>query len=192
MSKKIKLGVLFPNHLNLNGDSGNLVVLKKRLELNGKSSEIVDVSVKELSTVDFILLGHGSKAAWLDIMIRRPNLATEVSSYVSDERILLAVASGYEFLANEVFAKAVKTIERRSEFVADEFGFVGYLNSESGLPLSQWHRNAFMTLLHGPILAKNPTLADEIIHRAGWVDKPVELRRLDDLSFASRKTAFEH
>lgn len=51
-------------------------------------------------------------------------------------------------------------------------------------------RNAFGTYLHGPILPKNPTLADEIIRRAleRKYGKSVQLAQIDD-SFAYRAAA---
>jgi CobQ-like glutamine amidotransferase family enzyme len=58
-----------------------------------------------------------------------------------------------------------------------------------------WYKNALLTQLHGPVLAKNPELADEIISSNGWADialRSQELDAVDELAAQSRKTAFEH
>jgi CobQ-like glutamine amidotransferase family enzyme len=39
----IRLGVLFPKHLNLNGDFGNVEVLARQLEWRGHEVQIVEL-----------------------------------------------------------------------------------------------------------------------------------------------------
>ena len=75
-----------------------------------------------------------------------------------------------------------------------EEGVVGYLNSDSSNKESQWHKNTLLTLLHGPVLAKNPALADELIHRMGIEvnSDSKEFSKIDELAEASRRTAFEN
>ena len=65
----IRLGVLFPEHLNLNGDYGNLEVIARQLEWREMATEIVAVGTRaELTSgLDFLLIGHGSSAAWASI-----------------------------------------------------------------------------------------------------------------------------
>jgi CobQ-like glutamine amidotransferase family enzyme len=51
--------------------------------------------------------------------------------------------------------------------VADlgEHSVLGYRNCASSLPDVAWIQNVLVTALHGPVLAKNPILADEILSR---------------------------
>jgi CobQ-like glutamine amidotransferase family enzyme len=77
----------------------------------------------------------------------------------------------------------------------DVDGVIGYKNSDSKTSDFEWHINALLTQLHGPLFAKNPSLADEFISRNGWADVSLSngsLDELDALSDLSRKTAFEH
>jgi CobQ-like glutamine amidotransferase family enzyme len=193
--KTIKLAAISPTHLNLNGDLGNLVVLKKRLELRGVHSEIVFLSGDEdLSKFDFVLVGHGSKSAWAELLSLRPSLLKQLESFSREGGALLAVASAADLLQPLLTGDEVLSGDWVSEFV-DVAGVVGYLNTTSKAPVIQWTRNTLLTQLHGPVLAKNPSLADEIIERNGWIGESSaspEIAELDELAKQSRKIAFEH
>jgi len=193
--KTIKLAAISPTHLNLNGDLGNLVVLKKRLELRGVHSEIVFLSGDEdLSKFDFVLVGHGSKSAWAELLSLRPSLLKQLESFSREGGALLAVASAADLLQPLLTGDEVLSGDWVSEFV-DVAGVVGYINTTSKAPVIQWTRNTLLTQLHGPVLAKNPSLADEIIERNGWIGESSaspEIAELDELAKQSRKIAFEH
>lgn len=195
MPKTIKLAAISPGHLNLNGDLGNLVVLKKRLELRGVQSEISFISGNEdFSNLDFVLAGHGSKSAWGELLANNPRLLENLESYSSEGGALLAIASAADLLLPLLTGDEVLSGRWVSEFV-DADGVVGYLNTTSKAPVIQWIRNTLLTQLHGPVLAKNPSLADEIINRNGWVvekSASSELAELDELAKQSRRIAFEH
>lgn len=195
MSKVIQLAAISPEHLNLNGDLGNLLVLKKRLALRGVESEISFLSGHEsLQNFDLVLIGHGSKAAWVQLLSNCSELIENVVTYVQGNGAILAVASAMDILKPALTGVEVVMGNWTSEFVADGTT-VGYLNSSSKGPLVQWYQNALLTQLHGPILAKNPLLADEIISRNGWTDTAVTLPALDELDALaeqSRRIAFEH
>lgn len=195
MSKVIQLAAISPEHLNLNGDLGNLLVLKKRLALRGVESEISFLSGHEsLQNFDLVLIGHGSKAAWVQLLSNCSELIDNVVTYVKGNGAILAVASAMDILKPALTGVEVVIGNWTSEFVADGTT-VGYLNSSSKGPLVQWYQNALLTQLHGPILAKNPLLADEIISRNGWTDIAVTLPALDELDALaeqSRRIAFEH
>jgi CobQ-like glutamine amidotransferase family enzyme len=195
VSKVIQLAAISPEHLNLNGDLGNLLVLKKRLALRGVESEISFLSGHEsLQNFDLVLIGHGSKAAWVQLLSNCSELIDNVVTYVKGNGAILAVASAMDILKPALTGVEVVIGNWTSEFVADGTT-VGYLNSSSKGPLVQWYQNALLTQLHGPILAKNPLLADEIISRNGWTDIAVTLPALDELDALaeqSRRIAFEH
>lgn len=196
---EIRIGTLFPEDLNLNGDQANLLVLKKRLANYGKTSQIVEIDgPADLGQFSFVFLGHGPKAAWSSIKAAYPNLFADLKSAMEHGSFVFAVGSGYINLVQELSLELPQpeeaTGEHRSEFV-DVNGIVGYLNSDSNLSPLVFQEDLLLTLLHGPVLAKNPDLADKIILRMGWADpvnKTAGLKRLDELSGLSRKTAFEH
>ena len=195
MSRVIRLGAISPTHLNLNGDLGNLLVLKKRLEWRNVESSIEHLNGSEdLNGFDFILVGHGSNAAWKQLLDSRSDLLEKLVSYVESNGALLAVASAADRLQPLLTGVEVTFGGRVSEFF-DVDGVVGYKNSGSQGENLSCYKNALLTQLHGPVLAKNPELADQIISSNGWADialRSHELDAVDELAAHSRKTAFEH
>lgn len=96
MSKILKFAALYPNHLDLNGDHANLLVLKKRLEWRGVAAEIVEVfEPTDLANFDLVLLGHGSSAAWDDLESIDSSLISKIMNIISSNVPVLAVGSGY-------------------------------------------------------------------------------------------------
>ena len=194
MARTLKLAALYPEHLDLNGDHGNLLVLQKRLAWRGTSSEIVSVTQpKDLEVFDFLLLGHGSKDAWAEVLRIDPELISKIGLLARDGKAVLAINSGYGNLVQELDSTNLNYGQHVSEFqLVDDV--VGYVNSDLDLPAIQTFGNTVLTLFHGPVLAKNPELADMIIKQAGWCDVDLssnELITVSELARASRKAAFE-
>lgn len=192
MSKNLVLGSLFPDDLNLNGDQANLLVIQKRLRLQDVTSQIVEVASSDLGEVDLLFLGHGSIAAWDFIDKHHPRAMSDIASYFQSGKPLFAVSSGALRVLGQTGRKFTEG-DHRSEFV-DVDGIVGYLNSPVQDFIFEKIQNSWFTMLHGPVLAKNPDLADQICSELGWVVQPKTsetLLRLDDLADASRKIAFE-
>ncbi len=193
MSRVIRLAALYPEHLNLNGDHANLLVLQKRLNWRNVDSEVIAITRKEnLDKFDFLVLGHGSADAWAELSNLDSDLITRVASFINAGKPVIAISSGYELLIEEMNALKVKHVERVSEF--QEFnGVVGYINSEADLPAVTWIKNSLLTLFHGPVLAKNPELADRIIENANWsnLGSDARIENVDSLAVASRRIAFE-
>lgn len=194
MSKSLKFAALYPKHLDLNGDHGNLLVLQKRLLWRGVQAEIIPVvKPQTLEDFDFVLLGHGTKDAWAEVLSLDPELLTNLAQLTHNGKPVMAISSGYEFLIEEIESTQAKHAEHVSEFRnADEI--VGYMNTAVVLPEIRTIRQTTLTLFHGPVLAKNPGLADKIISAAGWCDVSIEnhqLHTVDEFAEASRRTAFE-
>lgn len=194
MSNRVRLAALYPEHLNLNGDLANLTVLKKRLEWAGVDAEIVNVDKPaDLGPFDVVVLGHGSRDAWVQLAQIDPQLVSKVADLVRAGKRVLAVSSGYEQLIEEIEGRNVKHNARVSEFLEYE-GIVGYVNSEAELEPAQWMENSLLTLLHGPIFAKNPALADKFLGnliQGSGNPKNENFSRIAELAEASRKIAFE-
>lgn len=194
MPRVIKFAAVSPRHLNLNGDLGNLLVLQKRLAWRNVESSITELSGSDgLTGFDFVLLGHGSKAAWSQLLQENPRLLQDVVSYINNGGAVLAVASAADQLQPLLTSVPVRTGEWESRFVRED-DVVGYLNTSSKADYLVWHQNAVLTQLHGPVLAKNPKLADEIISKNGWADianRNDELIEVDNLAAQSRESAFE-
>jgi len=193
VSKSIRLAALYPNHLNLNGDLANLLVLQKRLEWYGLEADVVYVEKPtDLTKFDVVLLGHGSRDAWAQLEDIDPELIPSVASLVSAGKKVMAVSSGYELLIEAIDGLVVKHSERVSEFRSHE-EIVGYVNSEAELEPIRWINDSLFTLFHGPVFAKNPDLADKFLGSliTGLSAANEHFSKISELAEVSRKTAFE-
>ena len=191
----IRIGCLFPEHLNLNGDYGNVEVISKQLTWRGLDSVVLPVTTpSDLENgFDFIFAGHGSMAAWSAIngafSVIEPTLAELFANGLPG----LAISTGYERLvAAGIFGGALNSHgqHRLSKFAveSDLNGEVlGYINTESTLPVIRRERNLVGTMFHGPILAKNTNWLDELMSKiathAGVDLKPIqESKKADRLA----------
>lgn len=193
MSKTVKLAVLYPGHLNLNGDAANFDVLQRRLEWSGFVSEIHRIEKPtRLENFDYVLLGHGSPDAWSQLADIDSGLIPDLVKLVEAGVPVMAVSSGYEILFEALNGSTVKHSERVSEF-RDSEGVVGYVNSEAQLPEITWVKKSLLTLFHGPVFAKNPDLADKFLGDVftGAKSTLSEIIYVNDLAAASRRIAFE-
>ncbi len=178
--REFEIAALFPRHLNLNGDLANAGVLAKRLGWYGYGSNVslVDLNDAAPGRVDLVVLGHGSPGAWSEILKDGGEALAWLERAIESGVLVLAIGSGFEHLAARgYFGDQLKNASaslgvRRSEFavataeVFDEgIEVLGYVNSESNLPLIANSERLVGTLLHGPLLAKNPKLADAIIRQ---------------------------
>jgi CobQ-like glutamine amidotransferase family enzyme len=194
VSKIVRLGTLFPEDLNLNGDQANLLVLRKRLELRGVECLIQTAKPDQLDGYGLLFLGHGSKGAWAELSASQPEL---ISNFLNANAAVKFVAGNGVEKVLEVSGNLVRQSSWSSEFVSQD-GVVGYLNDDLAGPVFTYESTpkgiTVLSRLHGPILAKNPTIADKIIFDAGWAQESssAELDKLDQLAELSRKTAFEH
>ena len=188
----IRLGTFFGNRLNLDGDQGNLLALKRYLEAAGFAVEVHAVaSTEQALDSHFLLLGHGSQAAMESLEDRLPSFDWRT---IIQEVPGLAVGSGVEWLSEHLSGPgAFSRIERVSEFKVAEMGdlrVLGYRNSDTNLPDLRLEHQFLLTMLHGPIIAKNPRLlhksAVAAIRRAGgeWpsVIPPTAVKWVDQLN----------
>jgi len=181
---------LFPEMLNLNGDSANSMVLKKNLQWMGEPSQILPVSnetelielsrlVKNGETGIFVTIGHGSAAAMQSLAPYDGHIQALLLQMVEAKTPGIVVGSALAWAGVDVSSKR----ERRSEFVVahvDAEGWpteaLGYLNSDLSLEPIRVEGNLVLTLLHGPFLAKNPLWLDRIIEILGVETTTSELK----------------
>jgi CobQ-like glutamine amidotransferase family enzyme len=182
----ITLYTIAPARLNLNGDQANLLVIKRRLEWMGIECKLVAVeSVDQLSAItpklgDFLLVGHGSRAAMKSLepwSAWRETVAQLIEKGIAG----IAVGTGYEAMS-----PGFKRAARLSEYANIEASvglpaINGYVNTDTDLPLIQKvGENFIFTMVHGPVLAKTPELADWFIERLGVKPVPNEKSVLVD------------
>jgi CobQ-like glutamine amidotransferase family enzyme len=224
MARALTLVHLYPREMNIYGDTGNVVVLRRRTEWRGLPVEVVRVGVGDPLPVDadMLLGGGGQDAAQGEIGADFAARGAELRALADDGVVMLAICGSYQMLGHEfrtsegrsikgVGVLDVVTVGQPERLIGnlvvdtpDAGRLVGYEN-HSGLtelgagvrPLGRTgtgrgnngrdgtegavRDNVIGTYLHGPVLAKSPRFADELLRRAyrrrGESD---ELAPLDD------------
>jgi CobQ-like glutamine amidotransferase family enzyme len=199
---------LYPREMNIYGDTGNVLVLRRRLEWRGLPSRVIPVQVGDpLPTdTDLILGGGGQDAAQGEIgrdFVRR---GPELRAMADDGVVMLTICGSYQLLGHQFLTKDGQVIDgvgvldvttRGSDtrlignnHVQTDWGRLVGFENHSGLtelgtgvrPLGQTQAgrgnngtdrtegavrdNVFGSYLHGPVLAKSPGFADELLRRA--------------------------
>ena len=101
--KPLTIVHLFPELLNLYGDGGNVIALTRRLQWRGLPVEVREVGMgdaMDFSQADIVFIGGGADREQMivkDAMVARKS---ELSAYVADGGVLLAVCGGYQFLGH--------------------------------------------------------------------------------------------
>ena len=217
---------LFPELLNLYGDGGNVIALTRRLQWRGLPVEVREIGMgdaMDFSQADIVFIGGGADREQMivkDAMVARKS---ELSAYVADGGVLLAVCGGYQFLGHsyamdDVVVEGLGVIDM--ETVRGEGRLIGNAVIQSDIcdapivgfenhggrttlgpdakPLGRvlgktfgnngedgfegvHQGNLIGTYLHGPLLPKNPQVADYLIAQAyERRGDALELAPLDD------------
>lgn len=226
---KLEICHLYPDVLNLYGDRGNIICIKKRLEWRGIEANVTELKIggkRSLSDFDLIFAGGGQD---FDQQVLLADLAggmaAELKSAVNDGKVVLAICGGYQMLGNYYKASSglqcdfagaidVHTVGVSERMTGDimfectpecggslAIGFENhsgrtYLgsgvaplgtvrrgfgnNGEDGTEGARWG-NVFGSYAHGPLLPKNPKLADFILSLSLSARYPgLTLAELDD------------
>ena len=208
--RRLRVAHLYPELLNLYGDSGNILVLRRRMEWRGMVCEVREVHMGErpsLADVDLVFVGGGSDREQRIVCDELQAVKSELHSFVEDDGVLLAVCGGYQLLGHSYLMgdeevrglslvdlytdrgspRLIGNIAVQSRIAAHVI--VGYENhggrthlgagveplgrvlhghgndGESGYE-GCLYRNVVGTYVHGPLLPKNPDVADWLIRRA--------------------------
>jgi lipid II isoglutaminyl synthase (glutamine-hydrolysing) len=229
----LTLAHLYPREMNIYGDTGNVLVLSKRLQWRGLPFTVVAINPGDdiPQDVDILVGGGGQDAAQGDLgqdFVRR---SATLRALADDGVVMLAICGTYQLLGHEFLTKdgvripgaGILDITTRgsdqrligNNSVDSPWGSLVGFENHSGLtdlgagvqPIGRTANgrgnngadgsegatrdNVFGTYLHGPVLAKGPGFADEILRRAlsrrGWAG---ELSSLDDsMALAAAKVA---
>lgn len=222
--KRIVIAHMYPREMNIYGDMGNILTLRRRLEWRGFETEVRAVEIGQefdFSSVDILFGGGGQDRGQLlvgdDLMTKAADIRVALTAGLPT----LVVCGLYQ-----LFGHSFKTVQGREIPGIDVFnattiggskrmignividsplgrlvGFEnhsgqtvldpgqawlgkvrrGYGNNPRRQTEGAWTANAIGTYLHGPVLPKNPSLADHIILKAlkrrGMADS---LEPLDD------------
>ncbi|MEY4434729.1 MAG: hypothetical protein RIR16_769 [Actinomycetota bacterium] len=189
----IRIGSLFPGHLNLNGDMANADILSYYLKLAGLEHEIAKIESLVDTDFDFVVIGHGSSAAWRNLPPAR-DIAKFITQLNQQGATCLLIGSAVTKLSEPLgFSKVEKLSDRESVFVAEnheQHELIGYRNTEYAIPNFYESGNIWLSALHGPLLAKNPWLVEKffIKHGLEFRSLPVQIQRTTE---AARQLARE-
>lgn len=210
MERRIVIGHLFPELLNLYGDLGNITTLVKRCQWRGIEVEVYNYTIGHeipFDDLDIILLGGGSDREQRLVCDYLRTMANDIKDYIENNGVFLAICGGYQLLGSYFKTKNNKipgldildlyteqdeerligNVLIESTFTEASFKVVGFEN-HSGRTYHNYtpfgtiisghgnndkdgkegllYKNVLGTYLHGPLLPKNPTVADELIKRA--------------------------
>ncbi len=234
MANLIKIIQLYPKELNVYGDNGNLLVLKRRLEWRGFKVKIIKHQVGDKLTTkpDIIVSGGGQDSNQEKIKDDLIANAPKLKRWIEQDTPTLLICGSYQLFGNFyqtgdgqkiTGAKILDlhTIAGKQRFIGNtiinskKFGLIAAYENHSGLtylskkmkPLGLivkgagnnnqngtegvLYKNLIGTYAHGPILAKNPKIADFLI-KAALKNKnlPTKLKKLDDsLELAAQNQA---
>lgn len=99
----MKLVHLYPREMNIYGDTGNVLVLRRRLEWRHLPVEIVPVSVGDPlpNDADILLGGGGQDAAQGEIGTDFASRAAQLRAMADDGVVMLAICGSYQMLGHE-------------------------------------------------------------------------------------------
>ena len=99
---KLSICHLYPDVLNLYGDTGNIICLKKRLEWRGIESEVTQLPIganADFSRFDLFFIGGGQdfeqEVLLTDLHSGKDK---EILSAVEDEKVFLCICGGYQMM----------------------------------------------------------------------------------------------
>jgi CobQ-like glutamine amidotransferase family enzyme len=236
MKRKIQIAYLYPDEMNIYGDIGNIIVLKRRLEWRGYEAEVLPVEVGvefDWREVDLVFGGGGQDSGQLLCGKDLLRHGEELRRLAEDGAPMLLICGLYQLFGRSFVTGEGQTIPGISVFgaqtiagtkrmignvvVASErygrlVGFEnhsgqtsldvgqaglgrvqrGYGNRPAGRIEGAVMNEAIGTYLHGPVLPKNPRLADALLLaalRRRWgvevlepLDDTLELQAADQAS----------
>ena len=207
---KITIGHLYPDLLNLYGDRGNIQCLMKRCQWRGIEAETIPFELDDeidFSKLDIVLLGGGSDREQMLVCEKLKEIQKDFKAYVENCGVVIAICGGYQLLGNyykteQGEGRLIDNIVLQSDLF--DMPIVGFENHggrtyiKDNKPLGKVlygagndgksgyegvvYKNVIGTYLHGPLLPKNPQLADWLISHAleQKYGKKIELAPLDD------------
>lgn len=203
---EIAIAHFYPDLLNLYGDRGNIITLKRRLEKRGIAAHVTEYELSDeidFENADIIFIGGGSDREQLLVCRRLCEFKDRIISYAENGGVIVAVCGGYQLLGKyyklndetiegigllDIYTEQEKgrligNIILESNLINDTIvGFenhggrtyigdhtplgkvlYGFGNNEKDVAEGVVYKNVIATYLHGPLLPKNPKLADYIL-----------------------------
>ncbi len=100
-NKKLVIGHLFPDLLNMYSDRGNILALKNRLLWRGIDAEVIEFhrdDVIDITDLDIIFIGGASDREQKQALDKLRPVQNELKTYVENGGVMLAVCGGYPLI----------------------------------------------------------------------------------------------
>lgn len=215
MKRKLTIGWLYSELMNIYGDRGNVIVLQKRCDWRNIQTKVLELNVgfseEELKKCDLLLMGGAQdkqqEAVAKDIFLKQDVLKTIIEKGIPG----IYVCGAYQMLGNyykeangnkieglgifDLYTESPGEDAKRliGNIVTDcqsiDYRLVGFENhggrtylGNTAAPFGKVikgfgnngqdgtegviYKNSVGTYLHGPLLPKNPLLADYLIRQA--------------------------
>jgi CobQ-like glutamine amidotransferase family enzyme len=109
----VKLVHLYPREMNIYGDTGNVLVLRRRLEWRDLPVEVVPVNVGDPipNDADIVLGGGGQDAAQGEIGADFASRGAQLRALADDGVVFLAICGTYQMLGHEFVTHDGRRIE---------------------------------------------------------------------------------
>jgi len=111
MKNKIKLLHLYPKDMNIYGDNGNVLTIKKRLEWRGIECDVIDYNPGDIfpDDVDIIIGGGGQDSGQLKVANDIKKIESKIKKLVESGTPMLLVCGLYQLFGHrfETFEGAV-------------------------------------------------------------------------------------
>jgi len=209
MSGPVVIAHLYPDDMNIYGDIGNVIALRRRLEWRGVDVEVRAVEVGrpfDFAEVDLVFGGGGQDSGQRVIVDDLLARAGDLRALAASGTPMLVVCGTYQLFGTSLVTADGATLDGIGVFgartmagperlignivVDSTFGrLVGFENHSGRTILDPgqeplgtvtsgfgnddvsgregaWTDNVFGTYLHGPVLPKNPHLADHLLRVA--------------------------
>lgn len=101
--RKLTIGHLYPDLLNLYGDRGNIQCLKKRCQWREIEAEVICYEIDDpidFSRLDIVLLGGGSDREQMLVRDKLQEIREDFRKYVESGGVVIAICGGYQLLGN--------------------------------------------------------------------------------------------
>lgn len=108
----VKIVHLYPEEMNLYGDKGNVICLKKRLEARNYKVDVINVGMGErIPDFDILFIGGGQDKEMSIVRRDVRRKAEELSYYIHSEKTVLAICGGYQLLGEYYKTSSAQVIE---------------------------------------------------------------------------------
>ena len=184
----IVIAHMFPDLLNLYGDGGNVRILSERLAWRGIPVQVKRVEYGEsvdLGDVDLVFLGGGPDREQKLASAERMRMKGTSADRLIDNIVLSSPLATYPVVGYENHAGRTYLAEGVKPFGA-VVSSVGHGNNDADKADGALYRKVLGTYLHGPLLSKNPEIADWLLaaacehHARRTGESAPALARLDD------------